>query len=118
MKLGRKKIALVLLVIVSCAIVAWYFYSMNSSYEMKLVKGEEYTMFIGFQQYRFLLIGLSHWQSGEQFVQLTVTSGNNTATREIGRPSSAVGNTYKFLDLEVNIKEKLVDGLRIVVRKW
>ena len=118
MKLSRKKIALILLVIISFAIVAWYFYSLNSSYEIKLVQGEEYTMFIGFQQYKFLLKGLSHWQYGEQLVTLTVTSGNDTVTREIGRPSLAVGKTYKFLDLEVNVKEDLVDGLRVVLRKW
>lgn len=118
MQLGRKKIALIVLVVISCVIIAWYFYSLNTSYEIKILKGEEYSMFIGFQQYKFLLKNAGVREHGEWHVMLTVTSGNDTETRGIGRPSLAVGNTYKFLDLEVYIKEDLVDGLRIVVRKW
>lgn len=118
MELGRKRIALIVIVVISCGIAAWYFYSLTSSYEMKLLKGEEYTIYIGFQQYKFLLKNTGTRSYGEWHVALTVTTGNDTETRAIGRPSLAVGDTYKFLDLEVYIKENLVDGLRIVVRKW
>jgi len=115
---NRKIITVLVVVIVLIITGAWYYYSVTSSYEIKLIKNEEYTLWIGFQQYKFSLIGTYGYYSGQQMFDLKVTSGNSTETRCIGTLSQNVGNTYKFLDLEVYKKEALVDGIRIVVRKW
>jgi len=111
---SRKVTAIIVIVIALSLIGVGYYHSVTTAYEIKLITGEMYVLRIGWQPY--ILEHSVFYGSKQAF--LTITSGIYSETRNIGFLTASVGKTFKFLDLEVYIEEALVDGIRIIVRKW
>jgi len=129
---NRKIITILVIVIVLSLTGVWYYHSVTTSYELKLIKNEEYILWIGFQQYTFKFGEGKFYDPSLPDVGwytidncLTVSCGNSTETKFLGWTLEyAVGS--KILDLEILEAESTsiktatgyVEGLRIVVRKW